>query len=51
MNLSALIKELQSGLDEYGEMEVICFSYPDHTREITEVFRSGDGEVCITSTS
>lgn len=47
MLLSKLIKDLQSGLDEFGEMEVTGFTYPHNTHDITDVFRSGDNEVCL----
>jgi hypothetical protein len=49
MNLSTLIKELQQGLEEHGDLEVMCFHAPDDARDISEVFVSGDGEVCIST--
>ncbi len=47
MHLSRLIKELQEGLEEYGDREVVCVPAIDDAREIAELYVSGDGEVCI----
>ena len=49
MKLSELIKGLQQGLEERGDLDVVCFHFPDDAREVTEVFVSGDNEVCIAS--
>jgi hypothetical protein len=49
VKLSELIKELQQGLEEFGDLEVFCTHFPDDIREIAHIYVSGDNQVCISS--
>lgn len=49
MYLSEIIDEFLQALEERGDLEVICWSPPDEIRDITDLFISGDGQVCISS--
>ena len=47
VQLSELIQELLGGLEEYGDLEVVCVPAIDDARRIRKLYVSGDAEVCI----